>query len=320
MTAETVEAVADTLPPVRPATGRRLLALAGAGVLLALLLYYPVGDWRAHKIDDDVSFHPDGYQPNQSMAVAVAAALLHREIDVHGWTANKPFFMPAAILDDMPAYQKGITAALGRFAIEMDEAVGRDPAAPEGDADLARAAGLLQYPPNIWMIDPAVPWATTLSTDKQYRNAARALEAYNLRLAAGTAAFSRQAETLRGVTERFAKALGDTAAGLDPETAVKTDQPWRSDRAFYDAKGRAYASFMVLRGLGGDFAELLAERGLGDRWQAMLTSLRHAAEPRPLVVLDGAADSLVVPNHLANQGFQLLRARDQLAQLAEALR
>lgn len=303
---------------------RRLLALCGLGVLLAFLLYYPVGAWRAHVVDDDPSFAAGDGAAGQSKAVAVAALLIRREIDVHGWTPNKPFFMPASILVDMPNFQKGITAMIGRFAIEMDQQIGRlgrDGAAAGADADLERAAGLLQYPPDVWMINPTAPWARTLSTEKQYRNAARSFEAYNQRLAAGLAGFDRRPEVLAAVLLRFSKELEGTAARLDGP--IEAASGWFSRDAgetYYGGKGRAYAALLLLRGLGEDDAELLTARGLTDAWQAMLGSLAAAATPRPWVVLDGGAASTLVPNHLAVQGYHLLRAATRLSELAEALR
>jgi hypothetical protein len=52
----------------------------------------------------------------------------------------------------------------------------------------------------------------------------------------------------------------------------------------------------------------------------MLTSLAAAATPRPWLVLDGGPAATFVPNHLAIQGYHLLRATTRLSELAEALR
>ncbi len=302
---------------------RRLLALCGSGVLLAFLLYYPVGAWRAHVIDDDPAYGAGAAAPGQSKAVMIAAMLIRREIDQHGWTPNKPFFMPTAILVDMPNFQKGVTAMIGRFAIEMDQQIGR-PGKDGGaaaDADLERAAGLLQYPPDVWMIDPAAPWARTLSTEKQYRNAARSFEAYNQRLAAGEAGFDRRPQVLQAVLVRFAKELDGAAARLDGPIGQASGWFSRAaGEAYYGGKGRAYAALLLLGSLGEDEAGLLADRGLTEAWQAMLASLAKAATPRPWLVLDGDAASTLVPNHLAVQGYHLLRAASRLQELAEALR
>jgi len=59
-----------------------------------------------HEVDDDLAYMPDiAAAPGGSRAVAMAAGLITREVDRHGWTANDPFFMPSALLDNMPNFQ-----------------------------------------------------------------------------------------------------------------------------------------------------------------------------------------------------------------------
>jgi hypothetical protein len=299
---------------------RRWFRLVGVGVLLALALYYPVGAWRAHVIDDDVTFVPRLPAPGASKAVALAGALIRREIDGHGWSPNKPFFMPVVILDDMPSFQKGVIAAIGRFAIELDQTVGRPGA---GDADLTQAATFLQYPANIWMINPAAPWENTISTEKQYRNAARGFEGFNQRLLVGNAeaVLTGQPEILRAVLLGFVDQLEDTAADL--EEGIERPGGWlnrQASRRYYSAKGRAYAILMLTRALRDDYAGLIAERKLAQPWQAMEESLTRAATARPWLVLAGPATSTLLPDHLAEEGFFVLRGGRRMASLAEALR
>lgn len=299
------------LPPSPPLLRRRLPLLAGLGVVLALALYYPVGAWRAHVIDDNVGFRPGGVAPGASQAMAMAAELIRREIDRHGWTPNKPFFMPASILTDMPSFQKGLIAGIGRFAIETSQS----------DADLQGAAELLKYPPTVWMIDPAAPWANTLSAEKQYRSAARGFEAFNLRLAAGKAMMDRRGESLAAVLDALGADVDQLAASLDG--AVAGSSGWfdrRGERAYYTTKGHAYALLMVLTALGADYAPVIGEGEAAESWRAMLASLAVAATAAPWMVLAGAADSTLLPNHPAAQGFHLLRARSRMAALAAVLR
>ena len=51
----------------------------------------------------------------------------------------------------------------------------------------------------------------------------------------------------------------------------------------------------------------------------MLDSLRQAAVLDPLVVMNGDPDGSLLPNHLAVQGFYLLRARTQLREIGSVL-
>ena len=97
----THDASAGTTLGARP---RRWPWIAAAG-LAVLLLALPVGMLMVHKIDNDPRFAlVDGSVPNGgSRAVAMAAALIHREVDVHSWVANDPWFMPGAWLDSVSA-------------------------------------------------------------------------------------------------------------------------------------------------------------------------------------------------------------------------
>ncbi len=94
---------------------RRRLRLGGiAGLMLVLLaLFYPIGMIWVHRVDDDTDFRapPADALPGASEAVVVAIALIAREVDENRWTANDPFFLPAAALDNMPNFQQGIIAA-----------------------------------------------------------------------------------------------------------------------------------------------------------------------------------------------------------------
>jgi len=92
-----------------------------------------------------------------------------------------------------------------------------------------------------------------------------------------------------------------------------------ADNYFYNTKGRLYAYYLVLRDLGYDFQAVIAERGLQTNWDNLIKSLREAAELRPWVVMNAPLDSLVNPNHLAGQGFLLLRARTEMREIADIL-
>jgi hypothetical protein len=313
------DAPPDRTAAARPRKRWRWLGLVGAGILLAVLLYYPVGAWRAHVIDDDPAFSPRDLPAGASKSIGLAAALVRREIDGHGWAANKPFFMPVAILADMPSYQEGMVAAIRRFAIEMDVQFSRD---DRQDADLRQAVSSLQYPPDVWMVNPAAPWEHTISTEKHYRNGARGFEAFNQRVAGGHDGidFGQRADVLRGVLLGFADDLDATAADLDQ--AVSQSGGWferRASRNYYAGKGHAYAILVLTRALAEDFAALISERRLEAAWRAMDESLAAAALPRPWLVMNGAATSTLIPNHLTQEGFHLLRGQRQMTALADAL-
>ena len=317
---------ASTPPPrlTGAVAGRPLLAIVAA-VLVAVLLYYPVGMIWLHRIDDDPGFGAGtalAVPQAGSRTIAVAVALIEREVDANRWTANDPFFLPSAALDNMPNFQQGIVAALSRFVLEMRDRIGRVRGTSREDDDLKRAAGQLSYDGTVWIVDLRTSWWTlTASSEKQYRAARRALIAYNDRLAAGEAVFERRADNLLGALERIAANIGSDSAVIHRHIAEHSGDlmDFRGDDIFYWTKGGLYANYLLLRELAVDFAKLIEERELDAVWANMLESFRAAATLDPWVVVNGDPGGQLLPSHLAAQGFYLLRARAQLKEVTNVL-
>ena len=310
--------------PETPAHRRWRLRLSHAAigvVVAALLLYYPIGMLMISRIDDDPGFGPGTVEDGASHAVAMAAALIDREVDQHAWPASDPFFYPGWALDNMPNFQTGIIYALSRFAVDMTDQIGRTRGSSEADPDLDKAAGLLKYPPNVWIFDPSTSWAPTASSQSQYRAARRALLSYNDKLAAHQSVFERRADNLLSTLDRFAADIGSTSAVLDQQIRDHSGDfmDFHSDDVSYNAKGKLYAYALLFRELGIDFAKVIEERDLKGVWDQTGASLFEAAALRPLIVINGRPDGLLLPNHLAAEGFYLLRARTQLREITSIL-
>ena len=154
---------------------------------LAIVLYYGVGMAIVQNVDDNPDFTvaESDIPQGGSKAVAVAAALVDREVNQHSWTANDPFFQPGWALDNMPNFQQGIVTALARFSFELMDQLGRLRGSSEADPDLAAANGRLQYPGDVWLWNPSKSLALKSSSESQYREAREHLLAYNRRLAKG---------------------------------------------------------------------------------------------------------------------------------------
>ena len=314
---------------------QRLSAVHGAGSLQAkigmiatavtilLVLYYPLGMLWRHAINDDTAYTvPEKMAVDGgSRAVSMVNALVDREINETPWVANDPWFVPSAVLDNMPNFQQGIVYAASRFVIEMADQVGRTRGSSQVDPDLDTAAGRIKFSGNIWVWDPKVSWMPQASSESQYRDAIKALARYNTRLGEGNAVFDRRADNLMEVLQRIAADVGSASATIETGIAEGTGGLFdlRADDIFYGTKGRLYAYYMILRELGIDFEAVIAERNVGGVWQQMLDSFRVAAELRPIIVSNTDTDDLLFNTHLAVQGFYLLRARTQLREVVNVL-
>lgn len=300
-----------------------LIARAALIVALVLLVIYPASAWLYSHFDDDPSFAapPGTVRAGQSHAVANAIALIDLEVNQRAWPANDPWFFPTALLDNMPNYQKGVMQALGRFAFELTDQIGRARGSSEADSDLQDAAGLLQYPPTVWVWDPSVSIWPTATSESQYRKALAALTKYNERLAAGHAVFDTRADNLKFTLDRIAADLGSSSAVIEQHVRKTSGFPFQNDTddIFYTTKGQMYGYYIVLKGMQTDFAGVIKQRDLSVPWSNMMSSFRAAIALKPNVVLNGAPDSDFIPCNLCGEGFYLLRARTQLREITNIL-
>ena len=296
--------------------------LAGLGILMvAVLVYFIGGALWIHEIDDDPDFGAQVTVPtNASVAVAVVADLVTREVDVNRWVANDPPFQPGYLLDNMPNYQTGIMTAVGRFSTELRDRLARVRGSSASDADLERAAGKLNFPGDQWALQASWPFVQAAS-EGQYRQGVEDLRRYNERLAQGQAVFERRADNLQAVLDRIADDLGSSSAALthqvDQNATLFLDL--QADDLFYRVKGRLYAYYLILRAFERDFANIIQERNLQASWNELLESARLGAALHPWMVSNGPLDSQLVPNHLAAQGFLLLRVRTKLEEIVDIL-
>ncbi|WGF88807.1 DUF2333 family protein [Marinivivus vitaminiproducens] len=305
----------------RPGWLRRLGQAVGVLVCL-IALYYVGGALWLHTIDDDPTFAETlEVPPGSSRAVAAMTDLIDREVNQNRWVANDPFFQPAYILDNMPNYQLGMMSALSRISLELGDRIARVRSTSQIDPDIDSAAGRLRYPGDVWLFtwqNSFLPVPTT-SSERTYRDAMASLQRYNQRLSQNQATFERRADNLLETLDRLAADLGSISATSAAKVADRSWFDFDSDDVFYLTKGRMYAYFIVLRELGRDFEQVLAERQLQPAWDAMIDNLRTAALLQPWVVVNGAPDSQTMPSHVASQGFYVARARTQLSEVSQVL-
>ena len=302
-------------------TLRRVLISLGV-IILLVAVYYVGGAIWVHEIDDEPTFDAEVVVPeNASRAVAVAADLVSREVDQNRWVANDPIFQPGYLLDNMPAYQTGIVNAVGRFTTELRDRVARVRGSSAVDPDLESAAGRLNYPGDVWIFE----WSGTPvqpSSESQYRRGVEDLRRYNERLAQGQAIYERRADNLLATLDRISGDLGAASAALTQEVDEGSTNflDFNADQMFYSIKGKLYAYYMILRELEQDFPSVIREKNLQANWADLLTSLRLGATLYPWVVSNGPLDSMATPNHLAAEGFLLLRVRTKLDEIIDILR
>lgn len=296
--------------------------MIGLGVVLGLVvLYYVGGALWVHHIDDDPDFDAQLEVPgNASHTVAVLADLIDREVNQNRWVANDPPFQPAYLLDNMPAYQIGMMTAVGRFTTELRDRIARVRGSSAADPDLERAAGKINFPGDQWALQASWPFVQAAS-EGQYRQGMDDLRRYNERLAQGQAVFERRADNLLATLDRISDDIGSASAAitLEVDQGATSFLDFNADNLFYSVKGKLYAYYLILRELGHDYANIIQERNLQASWDELMTSARLGATLHPWIISNGPLDSQAVPNHLAGQGFLLLRMRTKLEEIIDIL-
>jgi hypothetical protein len=212
-------------------------------------------------------------------------------------------------------------ASLARFGVELSDQIGRARGSSQIDPDLEKAAGLLKTSPYIWLFDLKTSWLPTTSSEAQYLAALELMKQYNARLAKGQAVFERRADNLMTTLERISTDMGSSSATIDSHIHDYS-KSWLDTKAadkFFFIKGRMYADFLLLREMKRDFALIIKEKNVDVIWDKMLISLSEGAEIRHYLVFNSDVDSQFFPNHLAVQGFYLMRARTQLQEVINIL-
>jgi hypothetical protein len=294
-----------------------------AGVVAVIVLLWPIMAMLTSRIDDDPNFTPQFDPKSGSHAVAMVAGLMDDELKKAGWVANAPFFVPAHMLNNMPNYQIGMVTAFGRFAFALEDQIGRERGSSASDPDLSIARARLQYSPTTWILKPGTLWPTA-SAESQYKDAVQALRRYKSRLAAGDATFDTRPDNLLAALDRIAYDLGSASAELEAQITGRHKTlgllDFKADKIFYRTKGRSYGYYMILKALRTDFESVINSREASELYDNMLEELRIAAVMQPLVVNNGTPGGQFFPNHLANQGFYILRARAKLRELTDILK
>jgi hypothetical protein len=290
-------------------------------LLLIMLVYYPLGMVWVHTINDKEQFTADEFNvEGGSHSVAMAIALIDRETNKNHWVSSDPFFYPGSMLVRMPAFQRGIISTVARFAIEMSDQIGRTRGSSQTDPDLQKAVGLLNYSPYVWLFDLSTSMLPTASSETQYRAGMESLKSYNTRLSKGNAVFDRRADNLIETLNRMANDLGSSSATLADRIENGSGFNFNTDAdLYYHTKGRLYADYLLLREIQKDFSGIIKEKQLEAVWNQMLESLKAGMVLDNFFVLNAAPDSVVLPNHLAAQGFFLMRARTQLYEITNIL-
>ena len=236
-----------------------------------LVIYYVFGALLSHKIDTDLSFG-ESKQTKGYQAIQTAADLIARETDKHLYTPNLPFVFPAYVLDNMPAFQKGIFKSVSAVVSKVAQSY--------NESSIQKAKELLDYAPDVWLFSKTKDFKIAPSSVAQYRKARRKLIEFNEQ-AAPTALVAQNIKML--IIDDFA----DISDFLDEK--IKTTSAFKADDVFYEAYGRLYADYLFLKPFKTESAPQIG---------IVLEMLEKALSLEPMIVQNGALGHAFKANHL----------------------
>lgn len=275
-----------------------------AAILFSLILFWygVIGTMRA-RIETDLNLRPSAQQlpVGGSVAVANAARLLERQVQELAFTPNDPVFYPTGLATRTPAFQAEIIHTTAGFIEAL--------AAGSDSEPLAAAAEDLQTPPQHWWLRPAMP-PVGRPAERVYGDAIEHLVAYNRELADDSdrpppaTALSPQA---RAALASLLDEVEAQAANID--RAIRENG--RSDRAVQlsAARGAAYASALLMRGLRDDHLSAIRISGRAARWGEAIDQLGAAAN---------VDSTLGREQDLVRAGYALLMAGNAMRAILDA--
>ena len=159
------------------------------------------------------------------------------------------------------------------------------------------------------------------SANNQYRKARRHLINYNKSLSAGREVFYKSPADLAYLLRKSKINLGKSSAALETRIREESSSWWdtKADNIFYYQQGKAYAYYLLFKALGNDYKNIIVSAGQYQNWISLIKALEDASSVQPAIVRNGELNSLTAPNHLSYLNMYIVKARNLLALIAEAL-
>ena len=284
-----------------------------------------------------------------SQIVAVTSYILDVLVNQNTWVPSDPqykigffglvTFHSTPWFDNKAHFQTGALRAARRVSIELVDLLGRARGTSAADTRLEDARNALQWSERAWVINPFDDRLQLISASAtaSYRNAIRSLNDYNDRLSNCNATFDSRSDNLFQFLDRIGNDIGGMQAELAErskgdrwDVTTKAFAPgegnnrgffdFRADDLFYRAHGMMWAYHGILQAAKVDFGDIIRGANLSNVWNRMEQHIAESARLRPLIVSNGAEDSLFTPDHLSVLAGNMLRAHANIQELREIIR
>lgn len=256
----------------------------------------------------------------------VQARLVRALTEKPGGYLNNDLLPPGSLVDDIPAWERGVLAQVRDLSIALRAPAWRNALAPALSPDLVEAAAAFNVDPGAW----GMP-----SAESEFQRGRAALARHSARLAGadGESLALREAQfqhwlvlvqdRLDNLSARLNAAQAASLRGgapVAPGTEGVPATSWSQvDDVFFESRGNAWALLHLLKAAEIDFGGLLAARHADLNLRAAIHELEATQQPLwSPVVLNGsgfglfANHSLVLANYLHRARAEIGEVQDQL--------
>ncbi len=287
-------------------------------VILLPVAYFGIGAIATYRVDDDLTNVVAAPTDKPIQIASTFEKILAREIEQNNWRPSNPWFYPTAWSDNGKNFQLGVLNGLRRAVLEYASRTIRLRQDGSLDANLQSAMNQLQYPPGVWVLDLSQGFGA--SSPSQYRAALQSLRAFENKAQGDLYAELRADQLLRFV-DAINVDLNAHVVSLQDYALNKAGLfDMQADDLFYQTKGAGFVYAALGPAIRHDFAPIFEQKHLNDLWNQLQANLRLLAGFRPVIVMTGAPDSVIFPNHLLTQAFYAARCSQILMQIEEILR
>jgi hypothetical protein len=265
----------------------------------------------------------------RSGIVDVAADLIDMNVVENTWVSSQPLYKAGLFgidwdhtpfLDNKASFQRGVNQTVRRTTIELVDSLARIRGTSGTNNTLQDARSNMQYDEMSWYLSFS-PFGFRTPTPSIYKQAMAQLRTFNTELSDCKSTFDGRADNLLEFLDRIANDLGNTTSILK-ERSENYNAGWfdtRADDRFWFAYGQLYGYYGILSATRADFQTTITEKNVGTLWKTMLDRFRAALNIQPWIISNGAEDGMLMPAHLATQGFYLLNARTSLVEIRDVL-
>lgn len=272
---------------------------------LFFFVYYGIGATVSSTINNSLDAELKTTKDTPTFTSSALIHTLKSQIDDSPWTPALPIIFPASILDNLPNFQLGSKEGLNYIIKKL--------ANHTNNSYLKEAHELLNYPSDIWLFSQTEQNKLSPGSAKQYRKATSEIIKFSI----SQSNLSSTPKDFIFMIKNINYVLNKQLTKLDKQIQEHNSEIFdiNSDNIFYNAQGNMYSMYYILLGLSKDYQNFIVETNQYENITTALMHLSKSVNYSPLIIKNGAPDSMYSSNHLLYLAYHISQAQYYLTQI-----